>query len=90
VAEQLATGYLASEAERLRSHAIEVSTEVRTGSPAAELIAAVQPSDLVVMTAFGGGTGRRWLLGGVAGKLIRSAHAPVLVVRPVGAAARAA
>lgn len=81
-AEKLAEGYLASEAERMRSHAIEVTTGVRVGTPAAELIAAAGPSDLIVMTAFGAGTGQRWLLGGVADKLIRSAPAPVLVVRP--------
>ena len=77
-----ANAYLASEQERLRSHAIEVTREVRIGTPAGELISTVRPDDLVVMSAFGSGSGKRWLLGGVAEKLIRSASAPVLVLRP--------
>lgn len=80
-----ANAYLASEQERLRSHAIEVTREVRIGTPAGELISAVRPDDLIVMSAFGSGSGKRWLLGGVADKLIRSASAPVLVLRPSSA-----
>ena len=80
-----ARGYLASECERVRSHASDVGFDVLTGTPAAELIAASETGDVIVMTAFGAGTGQRWLLGGVAGKLIRSAPAPVLVVRPIAA-----
>lgn len=82
VASDHANAYLASEQERLRSHAVEVTKEVRLGAPAAELIAAIKPGDLIVLSAFGAGSGKRWLLGGVADKLIRSASAPVLVIRP--------
>lgn len=81
-----ARAYLASECERVRDHASDVGFDVLTGSPAAELIGACLPGDVIVMTAFGAGTGQRWLLGGVAGKLIRSAQAPVLVVRPMSGA----
>lgn len=81
-ASEHAREYLASECARLRAAGVTATTEVRQGTPAAELIAALSPDDLVVMTAFGVGTGRRWLLGGVAEKLIRSAPAPVLMVRP--------
>ena len=74
--------YLASEGERFRSHALEVTTEVRRGTPAAEIITAAGSSDLIVMTAFGAATGQRWRFGSVADKLIRFAPAPVLVIRP--------
>lgn len=76
-----ASGYLASEAQRVSCHDIDVKTDVLTGVPAAEIAQIVTPHDLIVVTAFGAGTGKRWLLGGVAGKLIRHATAPVLVVR---------
>jgi nucleotide-binding universal stress UspA family protein len=80
-AREVAGQYLASEAQRVSCHAVQVTTRVLTGVPAAEITALVGPADLIVVTAFGAGTGKRWLLGGVAGKLIRHAAAPVLVVR---------
>lgn len=89
-AEHQAHAYLESERERLLPHRVDVHTEVRTGVPASELIAATNADDLVILTAFGSGTGQRWLIGGVADKLLRSAAAPVLLIRPSTGARAAA
>jgi nucleotide-binding universal stress UspA family protein len=81
-AERQVRAYLESERERLLPHRVEIRTEIHTGVPANELIATTNADDLVVLTAFGSGTGQRWLIGGVADKLLRSAAAPVLLIRP--------
>jgi nucleotide-binding universal stress UspA family protein len=60
---------------------VPAGTELRTGQPAPELLAALRPGDLVVLTPHGRGGVRRWLLGSVAEKLVRLAPAPVLLVR---------
>jgi nucleotide-binding universal stress UspA family protein len=76
-----ADAYLADEARRLRDQDVAAGTELRTGQPAPELLAALRPGDLVVLTPHGRGGVRRWLLGSVAEKLVRLAPAPVLLVR---------
>jgi nucleotide-binding universal stress UspA family protein len=57
-----------------------VSSELRVGAPAAELIAALHPDDLVVMTTHGAGGTVGWCIGGVAEKLLRRAPAPVVLL----------
>jgi nucleotide-binding universal stress UspA family protein len=73
--------YLACEAAKLRERELSVSTEHRTGDPAAELLAGVGPGDLLVLTTHGRGTARRWQIGTVAERLLRHATAPVVIVR---------
>ncbi|MGH2561380.1 MAG: universal stress protein, partial [Thermomicrobiales bacterium] len=60
---------------------VHVGAELRCGDPAAMLLAAVRPDDLIVMTTHGGGGMRRWFLGNVTERLIRRASAPVLIAR---------
>ena len=50
------------------------------GAPAAAIEAGAEGGDLIVMTSHGRGGFRRWLLGSVAEKLIRSGIAPVVLV----------
>lgn len=77
---QQAAGDLATAAQGLISQDLPVTSEVRAGNPAAELLGLIAPTDLVVMTSHGRGGVRRWLLGSVADKLVREAAAPVLLV----------
>jgi nucleotide-binding universal stress UspA family protein len=72
--------YLGEVAQRLRGEGVEVSLEVRDGSPYVEIPDAVQDGDVLVMTSHGRGGMLRWLLGSVAEKLVREAPAPVLLV----------
>jgi nucleotide-binding universal stress UspA family protein len=81
---------VAAAVQALRNRDLAVTGEVRTGLPVTELLAAVRPADLVVMTTHGRGGVRRWLLGSVAEKLVRHAPAPVLLVRPGQASGNAA
>jgi nucleotide-binding universal stress UspA family protein len=69
------------QSEVIRARGIEVTAEVRDGSPAAEILAFTVPGDLVVMTTHGRGGIRRWLLGSVAEKIVRTASVPVLLIR---------
>ena len=75
--------YLAAEAQRLRNRDLAATSEVRTGPPAAELLDAIRPGDLVVLITHGRGGVKRWLLGSAAETLVRRAPAPVLLVRGV-------
>jgi nucleotide-binding universal stress UspA family protein len=59
---------------------LPVSSELRVGSPAAELLAMLEPDDLVVMTTHGAGGTAGWCVGGVAEKLLRRAPAPVVLL----------
>jgi nucleotide-binding universal stress UspA family protein len=58
--------------------------EVRTGSPALELTAAAieQQADLIVVGNHGRRTGAKRYLGSTADRVLRTAHVPVLLVRP--------
>ncbi len=49
--------YLAERAQELRDQRLTATSEVLLGSPAATLLDAIRPDDLVVMTTHG--TGRR-------------------------------
>jgi nucleotide-binding universal stress UspA family protein len=81
-----AEAYLAASTRGLRDQDLAATSEVRAGSPAPDLLAVLRPGDLVVLTTHGRGGVRRWLLGSVAEKLVRSAPAAVLLVRPTGGA----
>lgn len=78
---QAAELYLSDAVQQLRGQDYVVTSELRTGHPATELLQVVQPGDLIVLTSHGRGGVRRWLLGSVAEKLVRLAPAPVLLMR---------
>ena len=80
-AESPAAAYLRLQGEDLGLARLDVTTERRAGSPAIELLRAVAPGDLLVMTTHGRGAARRWQIGTVAEKLLRQATAPVVLVR---------
>lgn len=67
---------------RLAEHGATVSTALRAGDPAAEILAAVEelrPS-LVAMSSHGRSGVTRWLRGSVAERVLRNSQAPVLLV----------
>ncbi|HEU5430336.1 MAG TPA: universal stress protein [Thermomicrobiales bacterium] len=78
---------LDARAATLRQRGLAVTTEIRRGAPIAELLDAIQPADLVVLTSHGRGGVGRWLLGSVAEQLVRRAAGPVLLLhaRPIAA-----
>jgi nucleotide-binding universal stress UspA family protein len=80
-----AEGYLEQLAGKLRAKDIRTTTRVATDTSAAEgLLGALdhEAFDGIAMTTHGVGGFRRFLLGSVADKVIRSATKPVLVLRP--------
>jgi nucleotide-binding universal stress UspA family protein len=79
--EQAARDYLAEVQKRLEVDGLTVTTEVRAGFAAREIIAAGQPGDLLVMASHGRSGPARWLLGSVAEDVTRRAVSPVLLVR---------
>lgn len=67
---------------RLAEHGATVSTALREGDPAAEILTAVEelrPS-LVAMSSHGRSGVTRWLRGSVAERVLRNSQAPVLLV----------
>ena len=76
--------YLERAAETLRARGASAATEIRTGAPEAELLAAVGQGDLLVITTHGHGAAQRWQIGRVAEKLLRHAAAPIVMVRADG------
>ena len=79
--EQEARNYLAAREKELTSNGLTVTTEVRTGFAAREIIAASKPDDLLVMASHGRSGPARWLLGSVAEDVTRRAACPVLLIR---------
>lgn len=73
--------WLAAAADELRRDALPVSVEVRTGPARDEVLAAIRPGDLVVMTTHGAGAAQRWTVGAVAERVLHRAPAPVLLIR---------
>ena len=88
--EQGARDYLDSIAKSLAGDKLSITTEVRTGFAAREIIAAAQPDDLLVMASHGRSGPARWLLGSVAEDVTRRAACPVLLVRATEAAEKVA
>ncbi len=81
---QAATSYLDGVVKRLRAPGVDATFQVLDGSPYAEILGAVKPGDVLVMTSHGHGGVMRWLMGSVAEKLVREAPAPVLLVPAAG------
>lgn len=79
-------GYLAKMAESLKKDDIATDTFVVSGEPAEVILDYVKkkPVDLIVMSTHGRSGITRWLLGGVADRVIRHSTVPVLVIPPDG------
>ncbi len=75
--------YLRGVAARLREHGASVRQEVREGNPAEEVLSCAKEiqADLIVMNAHGLSGVSRWVYGSVAGRVLRGAPCPVLLVR---------
>jgi nucleotide-binding universal stress UspA family protein len=71
-------------AERLQRQGRAANVQVLDGSPFFVLVEALRPDDLVILTSHGRGGARRWLLGSVAEKLVRTAPCPLLLVPSPG------
>ncbi|MCC7021749.1 MAG: universal stress protein [Thermomicrobiales bacterium] len=78
---EAASAYLEQVAERMRQQGVEAAPAVRRGAPEQELLNAVGPGDLLVLTTHGHGAAKRWQVGHVAERLLRRATAPAVVVR---------
>ena len=76
-----AEAYLESLAGPLRQAGQNVTIEVPSGPAVSELIAAVSPSDLLVVASHGRSGWKRLVLGSVAEEIVKNAPAPVLVAR---------
>lgn len=70
--------------ERPRPFNVNVTTDVRIGEPASEIMeaAADQRADVIVMATHGRTGIRRALIGSIAGTVMRCAPTPVLLVHP--------
>lgn len=78
------TETMLAEAQRIKTNGTRASFQVTVGTPATVIAEAVEPGDVVVMTSHGASGIRRWLLGSVAEKLVRSEIAPVILVPVAG------
>ena len=76
-----AASYLDVMAAPLRDEGLSVTTEVRSGTAARELLKLSTPSDLIVVASHGRGGLERLLLGSVAEEVARKAAGPVLITR---------
>lgn len=75
--------YLAPVAVELRSKGVRVTTEVRSGAPAEQIVAAAREAgaDLIAMSTHGRGGLGRLIFGSVAEAVLREAEIPVLLMR---------
>lgn len=79
---QRAEEYLGGVAKTLSDKGFTVTTHVRIGKPAEEILAhAEKYADLVVMTTHGRSGLGRWALGSVADRVINQSEKPVLLFR---------
>lgn len=81
---QRAQAYLDAQARTLQDAGVDVTSDVRYGSPAdviVEVAADYSPGALIAMATHGYSGLRRWALGSVADKVIHATEAPVLLVR---------
>lgn len=68
-------------AESLRNEGVEVEIALVHGPAAQTIQDTAKSDDLIVMTSHGRSGFRRWLIGSVAEKLVRTAPCPVILVR---------
>ena len=80
---QDAEEYLKRIADGLEKKGLNVSTHVRYGDPAEEILThAEKYGTIIVMTTHGRSGLTRWAMGSVADKVIRTSSKPVLLIRP--------
>jgi nucleotide-binding universal stress UspA family protein len=82
--ENTAKDELAPEADKLTKAGVEATTQVLIGSVGEAIESLVQPGDIIIMTSHGRTGIKRFVLGSVAERLIRSGVAPVLLVPAPG------
>jgi nucleotide-binding universal stress UspA family protein len=76
--------YLNKISADLERKGLKVSTHVRYGDAAGEILAhAEKYGSIIVMTTHGGGGLTRWAMGSVADRVIRRSVKPVLLIRTV-------
>jgi nucleotide-binding universal stress UspA family protein len=82
--------YLESIAAPLRTAGYRVRTAAEDGltAPRIAAFALQEQADLVVVSSHGRSGAARWLLGSVAAELVQAIPAPLLILRPLSAAAR--
>jgi nucleotide-binding universal stress UspA family protein len=87
-----AVGHLATVRGRLEQLGARVTTEVREGEPAAEILRAVEEHRpaLVAMSSHGRSGVLRWIRGSVAERVLRTCRTPLLLVTPPGQASAGA
>jgi nucleotide-binding universal stress UspA family protein len=88
--EAAATKYLKAIRQQLVARGEVTTTAVVAGQVVPEILSAVQPGDLLVMTTHGRTGLSRWLVGNVAEVVVRRSPVPVLVVRSIAVPAEAA
>ncbi|MGI8405905.1 MAG: universal stress protein [Thermomicrobiales bacterium] len=77
---RLANEYLSTVSAKLMAEGIDVSITVEEGTPYEVVQSIAKPGDVVVLTSHGRSGIKRWLLGSVAEKLMRSSSVSVLLV----------
>ncbi len=85
---EAATQYLESLSRRLTDQGHRVTSEIRRGQVANELIAASRPGDLYVIASHGRSGIARWFMGSVAEEVVRRSTVPVLLTRALSYAGR--
>ena len=85
--EETATRYLQEFVENAESAGVKAHAQVRVGNPSIQIVdeAAAAEGSVIVMATHGAGGIKRWVVGSVTDKAIRSAHRPVLVIPPAAA-----
>lgn len=73
--------YLQETANDLRTHHVEVTTEILCGAPQHALVEAMNPGDLYVMATHGRSGVARWYMGSVSEQVMRHATVPLLMIR---------
>jgi nucleotide-binding universal stress UspA family protein len=84
VQEDSAMEYLTGFIENAETAGIKARGKVRVGNPSIQIVDEASESEgsIIVMATHGAGGLKRWMIGSVTDKAIRSAHRPVLVIPP--------
>jgi nucleotide-binding universal stress UspA family protein len=82
-ARTVAQEYLQGVAAKLESQGREVIWEVLAGDPGSAIVdySTAMTNNLVIMSTHGRSGFRRWALGSVTDRVIRTSHDPVIVIR---------
>jgi nucleotide-binding universal stress UspA family protein len=76
-----AGAYLAAQVQPLRNRDLVADSDLRTGPPVVELLAAIGKGDAVVLATHNRGGLQRWILGSMADELIHRVASPVVIAR---------